>query len=99
MSFEVGSDVVRKDYDIVSIPAGAKGVVLKNDGYQVQIDWTGRFISEYSLSTIHWYVEQPSTASKAGMRCVNFKACSVFNAFAEPNQKDGTYKCFDCRNN
>ena len=26
------------------------------------------------------------------------KRCGDLNAYAEPNQKDGSYKCFSCRN-
>jgi hypothetical protein len=32
--------------------------------------------------------------SKSGMRC---KSCGMKNEYAEPNQKDGTYMCFNCR--
>lgn len=33
-----------------------------------------------------------------GMHCCN-KSCNAYNAYATPNMPNGTYQCFNCRNN
>lgn len=39
-------------------------------------------------------IEPPKKKSN-GSTCVK---CKEFNPYAEPNQKDGSFKCFSCRN-
>lgn len=34
-------------------------------------------------------------SNSSGMSCIK---CKEFNQYAEPNQKDHTYKCWSCRN-
>lgn len=36
----------------------------------------------------------PAQACQSGMKC---NRCKEFNSYGEPNQKDGTYRCYSCR--
>jgi hypothetical protein len=38
--------------------------------------------------------EPPAKKVYNGFNCIK---CQEFNKYAEPNQKDGTFKCYSCR--
>ena len=39
----------------------------------------------------------PEPAKKSALTPMNCTVCNDGNAYAEPNQPDGTYKCLSCR--
>lgn len=51
------------------------------------------FFGDYT-STVSIGKKLISVAKAAGMRC---KSCNASNEYAEPNQNDGSYLCYDCR--
>ena len=63
--------------------------------YQVPDDaiWAHFVMKREVVEIIH-----QSTDTKAvkgnGMHC---SSCNALNEYAEPNQKDGTYRCYECR--
>jgi hypothetical protein len=53
------------------------------------VDFENRAKLIYSIDYITCSVK-----IKSGMNCIK---CNSYNEYAEPNQKDNTYKCYSCR--
>ncbi len=60
--------------------------------------WNAKELSQYAKKGMVMPLEgrQPLTAVSVSTGCI-CKRCNSKNDFAAPNQKDGSYVCFECR--
>jgi hypothetical protein len=86
-------ELVDGDYNYIgNLYEDLQGIAISHDQRQkaisLELDIDGN-----EIIGIDWAVSVPDKKSN-GMSC---SKCNNFNEYAEPNQEDGTHKCYRCR--